>query len=66
MKKNKKQRINNGHWLEATDRVAVTQNNIEDNLRSHPAIASKKKYIKLVDKAQEVLAELYQQLGQKL
>ena len=42
-------KINKGHYHEAIDRIAVMQNNIEDNLRNYPLINKKKKFlIKLI------------------
>ena len=59
-------KINKGHYHEAIDRIAVMQNNIEDNLRNHPLINKKKKYFKKIDKVQKILSELYHKIGQKL
>ena len=59
-------KINKGHYHEAVDRIIVTQQNIESNLRNHPLIYNKKKYYKKIDKVQMILSKLYQKIGQKL
>jgi hypothetical protein len=59
-------KINKGHYLEITDRIAVTQANIESNLRNHPVIEKDKKLQKLIDKAQYQLAKAYQITGSKV
>ena len=62
MKKNK---INDGHYLELLDRLHVQSCMIEDYLVNHPLTKKIKKVKKLVDEAGWALAEAYQIVGQK-
>lgn len=62
MKKNK---INDGHYLELLDRLHVQSCMIEDHLVNHPLTKKIKKVKKLVDEAGWALAEAYQIVGQK-
>ena len=59
-------KINKGHYLEITDRIYCTQNNIEHNLRNHPVINKDEKLKKIVDKVQKELSKLYQITGGKI
>ena len=62
MKKNK---INDGHYLELMDRIHVQSCMIEDHLINHPLTKKIKKVKKLIDKAGLALAEAYQIVGHK-
>jgi 4-diphosphocytidyl-2C-methyl-D-erythritol kinase len=62
MKKNK---INDGHYLELMDRLHVQTCVIEDHLVNHPLTKKIKKVKKLVYRAGLALSEAYQIVGQK-
>lgn len=61
MKKNK---INDGHYLEAMDRLHVITCMMEDHLMSHPVIKSNKDLKKLVNFSIINLMEVYQRVGE--
>ena len=62
MKKNK---INDGHYLELMDRLHVQICVIDDYLANHPLTKKIKKVKKLVYRAELALSEAYQIVGQK-
>ena len=62
MKKNK---INQGHFLELMDRLHVQSCMIENHLIGHPLTKEIKKVKKLIDDAGWALAEAYQIIGQE-
>jgi hypothetical protein len=62
MKKNK---INQGHFLELMDRLHVQSCMIENHLIGHPLTKKIKKVKKLIDDAGWALAEAYQIIGQE-
>ena len=63
MKKMKKNKINDGHYLELMDRLYVQICMVEDHLYNHPLTKKIKKVKKLIDKAGMSLAEAYQVVG---
>jgi hypothetical protein len=56
-------KLNDGHILEATDRLYVTQAYIEGVLVNHPLVDAVPEFLSKIDKVQELLAELYQDVG---
>ena len=64
-KKQKKNIINKGHYLELMDRIHIVMMNIQDHLIDHP-LAENERYIrKKIEKAQHKLWEAYQLVGNK-
>lgn len=61
--KNKKDKINDGHYLELMDRLHLHTSMIEDHLGNHPLTKKTKKVRKLIDDAVMCLAEAYQIVG---
>lgn len=61
MKKNK---INDGHYLEAMDRLHVITCMMEDHLMNHPVIKNNKDLKKLVNFSIINLMEVYQRVGE--
>ena len=61
MKKNK---INEGHYLEAMDRLHVISCMMEDHLINHPVIENNKDLKKLVNFSIINLMEVYQRVGE--
>jgi GTP cyclohydrolase II len=63
--KQKKNSINDGHYLELMDRIHIVMMNIQDHLIDHP-LAENERYIrKKIEKAQHKLWEAYQLVGNK-
>lgn len=61
--KMKKNKINEGHYLELMDRLHVQMCTIEDHLLGHPLTKKIKKVKKLIDNAGMSLSEAYQIVG---
>ena len=61
-------KINNGHLIEAADRVYCIQCNVESFLQDHPVFDEKvnKERAKKLKKVQKLLGELYQELGSSI
>lgn len=62
-KKNKKNKINDGHYLELMDRLYLQTSIIESHLKNHPLTKEIKEVRKLINKAGMCLAEAYQIVG---
>jgi hypothetical protein len=63
LNKQKKNSINDGHYLELMDRIHIVMMNIQDHLIDHP-LAENERYIrKKIEKAQHKLWEAYQLVG---
>lgn len=62
----KKEKLNSGHYHEVMDRSYVIMSNMEDFLLNHPAVSQNKKLKEKVEKAQTLLAEVYQEMGQHM
>ena len=62
MKKNK---INDGHYLELMDRLYIQICSVEDHLYNHPLTKKIKKVKKLINKAGMSLSEAYQIVGEE-
>lgn len=60
-KKKKKNKINEGHYLELMDRLYMIMNNIEDHTITHPLTNDKrfKKVKKKIQKGQSILFDAY-------
>ena len=65
LKKQKKNSINPGHYLELMDRIHVVMMNIQDHLIDHPLAENEKDIQKIIEKAQHKLWEAYQLVGNK-
>ena len=65
-KKLKEEPLNKGHYFEVVDRLHVILSNLEDFIYIHPAVARDAKAAKKVDKAMELLADVYQIIGSKI
>ncbi len=65
MKKQSKNKINDGHYLELMDRLYIQTCIIEDHLLNHPLTKKLKKVKKLVDISGMALAEAYQLVGEE-
>ena len=55
--------INDGHYFELMDRASVALDYIYQFLGSHPLMRKEKTLQEVYEKAEEALAELYQQAG---
>ena len=64
-KKQKKNLINSGHYLELMDRIHIVMMNIQDHLLDHPLAENEKDIQKKIEKAQHKLWEAYQLVGNK-
>jgi hypothetical protein len=60
MSKKKIKGLNEGHYLEATDRSYIVANMMEDVLIEHPVFKKHKELRKRVKKAQQLVLEAYQ------
>lgn len=60
------QKVNKGHYHEATDRIHVVQSIIEDHLQRHPAFKKNKGWAKKLEDVQDIMGELYQLAGAKM
>jgi hypothetical protein len=65
LKKQKKNLINSGHYLELMDRIHIVMMNIQDHLIDHPLAENEKDIQKIIEKAQHKLWEAYQLVGNK-
>jgi hypothetical protein len=61
-----KEKLNEGHYAEALDRCSTVNEIIELMLMRHPVIGQNKTLAKKIEKAQELVGEVYQKIGQKL
>ena len=64
-KKQKKNSINKGHYLELMDRIHIVMMNIQDHLIDHPLAENERDVRKKIEKAQHKLWEAYQLVGNK-
>ena len=64
-KKQKKNLINSGHYLELMDRIHIVMMNIQDHLIDHPLSENERDVRKKIEKAQHKLWEAYQLVGNK-
>ena len=64
-KKQKKNIINKGHYLELMDRLHIVMMNIQDHIIDHPLSENEKDIQKKVEKAFKHLWNAYQLVGQK-
>ena len=64
-KKQKKNLINKGHYLELMDRIHIIMMNIQDHLIDHPLAENETDIQKKIEKAQHKLWEAYQLVGNK-
>ena len=64
-KKQKKNIINKGHYLELMDRIHIVMMNIQDHLIDHPLAENENDVRKKIEKAQHKLWEAYQLVGNK-
>ena len=64
-KKQKKNIINKGHYLELMDRIHIVMMNIQDHLIDHPLAENERDVRKKIEKAQHKLWEAYQLVGNK-
>lgn len=62
----RKDKINNGHYLELTDRVHVISCIFEDHIYNHPLAEEDKEIRKVTDKIIGLLGKLYQISGTKM
>lgn len=62
----KKEKLNTGHWHEATDRTHCVMEIIQTMLLDHPAIARSIDLKTKVEAAQNILGEVYQEVGAKM
>lgn len=61
-----KEKLNSGHWHEATDRAHCVSEIIQTMLLDHPAIEQSRDVRVLIEDAQNKIGEAYQMLGNKL
>jgi hypothetical protein len=64
-KKQKKNSINAGHYLELMDRIHVVSCTIDDHILNHPLSENEKDIQNKIDLALELLLEAYQMVGSK-
>ena len=64
-KKQKKNLINSGHYLELMDRIHIIMMNIQDHLLDHPLVENEKDIQKKIEKASHKLWDVYQLVGNK-
>ena len=64
-KKQKKNSINPGHYLELMDRIHIVMMNIQDHLIDHTLAENERDVRKKIEKAQHKLWEAYQLVGNK-
>jgi hypothetical protein len=64
-KKQKKNIINKGHYLELMDRIHIVMMNIQDHLIDHPLAENESDVRKKIEKPQHKLWEAYQLVGNK-
>jgi hypothetical protein len=61
--KKRKNKINEGHYLELMDRIHVVTSLIDDHILSHPLTENKKNIKKKITKAIGKLYDAYQYVG---
>lgn len=64
-KKQKKNTINNGHYLELMDRLYVAMSNINDHILEHPLTENETDIQSLVEESISNLWDAYQLVGNK-
>ena len=64
-KKQKKNSINKGHYLELMDRLHIVMMNIQEHIIEHPLTLNERDVRKKIEKAQCKLWEAYQLVGNK-
>ena len=64
-KKQKKNSINKGHYLELMDRIHIVMMNVQDHIIDHPLAENERDVRKKIEKALHKLWEAYQLVGQK-
>jgi hypothetical protein len=64
-KKQKKNSINKGHYLELMDRIHIVMMNIQEHLVEHPLAENEKDIQKKLEKASHNLWKAYQLVGNK-
>lgn len=62
----KKEKLNPGHYHEALDRCDCVNQIIDEILLKHPAIAQTPAWRREIEKAQGIIADVYQAIGQKI
>lgn len=65
-KKEFKVQLNEGHYIEALDRANILCDMVEDILLTHPVYLKHKKLRNKLEMAQDIIGEVYQQVGMKL
>jgi hypothetical protein len=55
--------LNEGHYTEAIDRAYITANFMEEVLINHPLIECHKELKERVEKAQQLILDVYQLIG---
>ena len=64
-KKQKKNSINKGHYLELMDRIHIVMRNLNDHILHHPLTENEIEITKKVEEAFSNLWEAYQLVGNK-
>jgi hypothetical protein len=64
-KKQRKNSINAGHYLELMDRIHIVMMNIQDHLIDHPLAENERNVRKKIEKSLHKLWEAYQLVGNK-
>jgi hypothetical protein len=64
-KKQRKNSINAGHYLELMDRIHIVMMNIQDHLVDHPLAENERDVRKKIEKSLHKLWEAYQLVGNK-
>jgi hypothetical protein len=62
----KKNKINDGHYLELMDRLHVLMSNLDTHIASHPLAENEPDVKKKISKAFKHLWEAYQLVGNKI
>ena len=65
-KKQKKNSINAGHYLELMDRIHVLCCTLDDHILNHPLAEANKDVQEKIDEALTLLMEAYQMVGNKI
>lgn len=60
-----KEKLDHGHYIEAVDRCHCINEIIDTILLQHPAIAQNATWKKDIEKAQELIGKVYQEIGRK-
>lgn len=61
-----KEKLNKGHWHEAADRTNCIMDIIHNMLLTHPAIEQSPELAKKVERAVDLLGDVYQEAGAKM